>query len=279
MFDYHLHSEYSDDSWYDMEQVVIDAIAKGLKEICFCDHVDYGVKLDWDDPRPARLYHGEEVRNVNYPDYFSRIEMLQKKYSGQITIRKGLEFGIQMHTIHEFNKLIDNYPMDFVLLSIHQINDKEFWLNDYQTGKSVLEIYEGYYEEMLSLVKNFKDYSCLAHMDLVRRYVEDPQDMFYENKEIIKNILETVIEDGKGIEINTSNVRYGIDGLTPSLEILKLYKQMGGKIITVGSDSHKPEHLGFNILESYQILRELGFESVYTFESMQPIAHKLDTLI
>ena len=76
--DYHLHTEFSDDSDYLMEDVVKDAIEKGIEEICFTDHVDYGIKLDWDDPD---FIEGKSVPNVNYPAYFQKIEYLTKKYT------------------------------------------------------------------------------------------------------------------------------------------------------------------------------------------------------
>ena len=88
-------------------------------------------------------------------------------------------------------------------------------------------------------------------------------------------LSSTVIKDGKGIEINTSSHRYGLADTTPSHEILKLYKELGGEIITIGSDSHKPEHLGAYIDESKELLRELGYTQYCTFDKMKPIFHKL----
>lgn len=84
-----------------------------------------------------------------------------------------------------------------------------------------------------------------------------------------------MIQNGKGLELNTSSRRYGLTELTPSAEILKLYRNLGGRILTIGSDSHRREHLAAWLLESQEALRELGFGEVYTFRQMQPIAHKL----
>ena len=109
---------------------------------------------------------------------------------------------------------------------------------------------------------------------------EDYQNIDYQKtlekiKSIITEILKTVIQDGKGIEINTSSHRYGLKDSTPSRDILKLYKELGGKIITIGSDSHKPEHLGAYIDEAKELLKEIGFDSFCTFEKMKPIFHQL----
>ncbi len=273
--DYHVHSYYSDDSIYEMENVVIDAINLGLEELCFTDHVDYGIKADWGEKGTGVFNLGKEVRNVDYPRYFDEIETLQKKYKDKIVIKKGLEFGIQMHTIPRYQELFNTYEMDFVLLSIHQINDLEFWTGEYQKGLTMQEAYDGYYDELYNVVQNFHDYSVLAHMDHIRRYLDKNLDCFEETKDAIRKILEVVIADGKGIEINTSSFRYDINGLTPSIEILKLYHDLGGKIITIGSDSHKKEDLAQHIESSKKVLKDIGFKYHCTFDKMQPIFHEL----
>lgn len=274
-FDYHVHSYFSDDSDYEMEKLIIDAISMGLEEICITDHVDFGVKGDWRDLKENEAPDKNAVMNVNFENFFTEIEHLSVKYSNQIKVKIGMEFGIQMHTIPQFQELYDSYPFDFIILSIHQINNKEFWLYRYQQSKTDEQIYDGYYEELLNLVKTYKDYSILGHMDLIRRYVDKEVDMFEHNKDIIEEILIQVIQDNKGIELNTSSKRYGINGLTPSIEILKLYHKLGGKIITVGSDSHNKEQLAFEIKEGMQILKDIGFEYICTFDQMKPTFHKL----
>ncbi|WP_166082273.1 histidinol-phosphatase HisJ family protein [Erysipelothrix anatis] len=273
--DYHVHSDYSDDSWYLMRDVVIDAIDKGINEICFTEHVDYGVKEDWNSGDVYKPGKNKIVRNVNYPLYFDEIEALRSEFSKEICIKVGMEFGIQKQTVKEFEKLYNSYPFDFILLSIHQIENKEFWTGEFQKDKTDEECYEAYYKEMYWLVRNFKNYSCLAHMDLIRRYLDKNVDMFEYCEGFITEILKQVISDGKGIEVNTSSFRYEINGLTPSIKILKLYYDLGGTVITIGSDSHKKEHLGFNIEESKLILKEIGFTHYCTFSKMKPIYHEL----
>ena len=214
--DYHVHTSYSDDSEYLMEDVVRDAISLGMDEICFTDHVDYGIKRDWDDPQGI-VYRkggpGEPERmalaNVDYPRYAAEITSLQSKYRDRITIKMGLEFGMQQHTVPLYEKLFASYPFDFII------------------------------------------------------------------QPIMTEILKTVIADGKGLEVNTSCYRYGIRDLTPAVDILKLYRDLGGKIITIGSDSHRKEHLGAHIPETMQEIKKIGFDEVYTFSGMVPIAHAI----
>lgn len=258
-----------------MEDVVKDGINKGLSEICFTDHVDYGIKYDWDDPRAFQKRYETLLANVNYPEYEKEIDELKEKYKDQITLKMGLEFGIQTHTIEKYQKLFHEYPFDFIILSIHQVEDQEFWTQDFQKGKTQLEYNMRYYQEMLEVVKTYKDYSVLGHMDLITRYDLNGAIDFAYIQDIVKDILEIVIKDGKGIEINTSYHRYGLKDMTPSRNILKLYKELGGQIITIGSDSHQPDHLGAYIEEAREELKKLGFEYYCTFDKMQPIFHEL----
>lgn len=287
--DYHIHTYYSDDSTYPMEQVVKDAINKGITDLCFTDHVDYGIKEDTDKLTPAQRQelkvklqnHNVPQYNVDYPAYLTEYQDLKEKYADKINLKLGMEFGLQIHTIPQYQKLFNSYPFDFIIMSCHQVENKEFWTQEFQQGRSQDEYNQRYYDEILEQVKNYHDYSVLGHLDLIARYDKAGIYPFAKIRDKIAEILKIVIADGKGIELNTSSVRYKIHNaqgeqeLTPSREILTLYKELGGRIITTGSDSHKPEHLGAYITEQRQELLKLGFKEICTFEKMQPIFHKL----
>lgn len=286
--DYHIHCEFSDDSKTPMEQQVEQAIKLGMDEICFTDHVDYGVKKDWVEGNIAQRSSDEQaiylntnyLANVNYPEFFGKLLRMKVMYGDRITIKNGLEFGVQRHTIPRFEALLDQYgeSLDFTLLSIHQVEDKEFWTGDFTRGRNQEEYNRRYYEEMLYCVNHFDGYDILAHIDLNTRY--DPAGIypFEKVKDIVTEILKTAIAKGKGIEINTSSWRYGLDDTTPSREILKLYHSLGGKIITVGSDAHTPEYVGNHFKEAIEILRNIGFEAIYTYEKHKPISHDIHLL-
>ena len=187
----------------------------------------------------------------------------------------GLEFGVQTHTIPQFEALFARYPFDFILLSIHQVEDKEFWTQDFQRGRTQREYNERYYEELLEVVRAYKNYSVLGHMDLIKRYDEAGIYPFEKTKDLAAEILKVVIADGKGIEVNTSSHRYGLDDSMPSVRLLELYRDLGGTIVTIGSDSHAPEHLGAYIQEAKDQLKALGFRSFCTYEKMEPVFHDL----
>lgn len=128
---------------------------------------------------------------------------------------------------------------------------------------------------MLRVVKAYKHYSVLGHMDLIKRYDKAGLYPFEKVRPMIAEILKIIIVDDKGIELNTSSHRYGLTDSMPSAELLRLYKDLGGKIVTIGTDSHTPAHLGTYIREAKSQLKELGFQSFCTYEKMEPISHRL----
>ena len=285
--DYHLHCEFSDDSRETMDKQIERAIELKLDEICFTDHVDYGIKKDWDegdivwrggDGVGTSVTDMDPCANVNYPEYFSKIDRMRETYKGKIVIKKGLEFGIQTVTLDKFENLYAKYrdQLDFVLLSMHQVDNLEFWTQDFQRNRTQKEYNEKYYQEIYDVMKAFKNYSVLAHLDLLVRY--DPAGRYpFENvKDMVAEILKLAIKDGKGIELNTSSWHYGLDDIQPSRDIWRLYKDLGGKILTIGSDAHNTKFLADHLEDGMAILRdELGFTEFCTFDHMTPVFHAL----
>lgn len=273
--DYHVHTSFSDDSEYPMEEVIKRAINLGINEVCFTEHVDYGVKVDINSDKEEDHLLNKRVSNCNYIDYVKEFERCKEIYESKIALKLGIEFGIQTHTIDKFQRDFDKYNFDFVILSCHQVDDKEFFIFKFQEGKTQEEYNRRYYQELLDVIKKYKDYSVLGHLDLIKRYDKAGDYPFENVKDLITEILKEVIKDGKGIEVNTSNFRYKLPDLTPSRDILKLYKELGGTVISLGSDSHREEHLGHKILDIKEELKELGYTQFCTFNKMKPIFHAL----
>lgn len=260
--DYHVHTTYSLDSDYPMEEVIRDAIRLGINEICFTDHVDLGI-----------YYNGKETM-IDIDKYIGDIEKYRQMYP-EITIKTGLELGMQSHTIERYQEIYDKYNFDFLIMSVHEIDNLELWTMDYQKGRTQDEYNLGYYNEILYLVNNYKNYSVLGHLDSIVRYDPLGPIDFEVIRPVVEEILRAVIKDGKGIEINTSCTRYKLKDMTPSRKILELYHELGGTVLTLGSDSHKKEHLGFNIENTKNILREIGFKYFMTFDGMEMTKHEL----
>lgn len=257
-YDYHMHSNFSGDSQTPMEDMVKKSIDLGLKEICFTDHVDYDIISD-------------VPFETDYISYLKSIDNLKDKFKNQISIKKGIEMGVQPHIIEKCSNDIKSYPFDFVICSMHAIDKIDLYNGTFFNDKSQHEAYEKYYELLYYIVKNYKDYSVLGHLDLIKRYGdynEELDDKLFSD--ILESILKEVIHSGKGIEINTSCFRYGLKDLTPSNYILKMYKELGGEIITTGSDSHIPSQVAYKFDYIYNRLDEFGFKYVTTFDKMKP---------
>lgn len=276
--DQHVHSDFSFDSHTPMETQVQRGVELGLDLMCFTEHVDYGVMRDWDDPLPTKTMDGRPCHNADYLRYFARLDELRAQYAGRITLRTGLEFGVQRHTIPQYNALFERYRdrLDFALLSVHQVDDLEFYPPDFQASCSQEEYNRRYFEELLAVARDFDHYAVLAHLDVMRRYDPAGEWPFEKNRDLIAEILRTAIGKGKGIELNTGSWRYQLKDIQPCRGIWRLYRDLGGEIVTIGSDGHRPERVAGNFDEATAVLRdELGFRFFCTFERMEPTFHKL----
>ena len=179
---YHMHTSYSDDSSYKMEDVVKTAISCGLDEICITDHLDCETGIDPCFP---------------YKSYETDFLKCKSKYSDKITLKLGMEFGMQMSTIPYFKEFFSKADFDFILMSCHLIDDKWFWSQEFQSGKTQDEYNQQYYDEILRLVNNFDDYSVLGHLDVIRRYDLKGDYPFEKIEAIVEQILKRVISQGK----------------------------------------------------------------------------------
>ncbi len=258
-YDYHVHSNFSSDSDTDMKDTIERAIDIGLKEICFTDHIDY----DYCDPTINFDFDINE-----YTDYINK---MRKLYGNKIKILKGVEIGIQSHIIEKCEDLVDKGKFDFVIASIHTCDRKDLYNGDFFIDKSPKESYSKYFEELLKCVKAFDSFNVVGHLNIIIRYNEAvAKENIRDYYNIIEEIFKTLINKNKGIEINTSGYRYKLNDFMPSYDVLKFYKELGGEIITLGSDSHVVDTLGTKFDYVYEVLKYIGFKYITTFENMEP---------
>lgn len=249
----------------DASKACEQAILIGLDGISFTDH------LDIDYPPCA------EVFEFNFDKHFEHIEDVKKKFCNRINVIRGLEVGIQEHVIDESVTLIDKYQFDIVIGSLHVLEKLELHNGDYCRGKSKKEAYEGYFNELFKLFSKFENFDVLGHIDIIRRYgdYEDKSLKYSEFADLIDATLKILIEKGKGIEVNTSGFRYNLGSPLPGTEIIKRYRELGGEIITVGSDAHSISHIGYNFDCVKDELISAGFKYYTYFEKRKPVFSKL----
>lgn len=258
--DYHIHSQFSADSEMNLEEICETALNLGLDEIAVTDHHD----IDYQDDSIEFL--------IDKNEYLETLEKYQQKYHGKLNIKKGIEMGLQLDILEECDQYLDD-DFDFIIASFHTADKADLHTGDFFKGYSQWEAYLSYLETVLKTVKKYENYSVLGHLDIIRRYGDyDNKPDLMENPtaaSIIEEILKTIIKKDKGLEVNTSG--YRIDGFNPmpSFAILKLYKELGGEILTIGSDSHSTDQLTQKFDYTLDQLKEIGFKKLSTFNNMK----------
>ncbi len=263
-YDYHVHSNFSTDCSIAMEEMVKSAMDAGLKELAFTDHYDQ-------DYKDATISFELDIES-----YCKEIDRLKEKYLSKIKIKKGIELGVQPHILKDLSNLVSKYDFDFVIASMHTCDQKDLHVGDFFRDKTPMESYKKYYEELYFCEKNFEEFNVIGHLDLPKRYSNHtpPQkpELFFD---ILEELFKNLIDQGKGIEVNTSGLRSSCKESLPSKEVLKLYKSLGGEILTLGSDCHYSEHLGYQFPEIYEMLKNIGFRYITTFENQKPTFIKI----
>ncbi|GMQ58304.1 histidinol-phosphatase HisJ family protein [Vallitalea sediminicola] len=255
--DYHMHSSISPDSDSPMEEMCQSAIDKGFREIAITDHFEFY----------SKGADGYKFNEAYLDEYFKTINKCKQKFDGKLVIRKGIELGQQHLQLEMSNKIIESSKFDFILGSVHKIKNTD--LSQIMYNDSIIDIYcKRYLEQVYELVDK-GDFDSLAHLDLIKRYssMRNVKANLFDYKIELAQIFERLIERNKGLEINTSSLRQGLDEPFPTIPILKMYKSMGGEIITIGSDSHNPFDIGKDFDKVIDILEEVGYKSIYTFEN------------
>ena len=260
-YDYHLHTEFSIDSSESMENMIEKAIELGLDEIAVTDHEDYTAPFM---PYP---------HNESYEAYYSRFLQLKEKYSSKILLTLGVEIGLGTDLKETIAEFVKKMPFDFIIGSIHGVDsDDDLYQQTFFSGKSKDEAYLRYYQHLLNCIKTTGNFNVVGHFDYVSRYAtcENPQHEYTDYKSIVDEILSELIRRGKGIELNTSGFRYGLGQVHPKIEFLKRYKELGGEILTIGSDAHNKECICQNFDKAYEMLELAGFKYVTVFRQRKP---------
>ena len=253
--DFHLHSSFSADSDATPKSMIEQAIRLGLDGICFTEHLD----LDCPPEGPDFA--------LDLDTYFPEIARLKQAYRVQIRIGTGIEFGMQQPHAAYFQQLVKDHPFDFVIGSVHFIDGKDPYYPSFFEGKSEEEAYANYFREMRALLDLYSDFDTLGHLDYIVRYGPN-QNRFYSYAryaDVIDPVLRHLISHGKCLEVNSAGLKYGLGETNPALDVLRRYRELGGELLTIGSDAHAPEHIAYDFPVVLTLLRELGFRYYTVF--------------
>lgn len=261
--DLHLHSSYSFDGHVPLVEICEQAIRMGLSEIAITDHAD--------------IYSDRPYEHIlNADALYADLQQVRDTFAGRLTVRLGAELGQPQRNPADAKRFLDRYPLDFVIGSIHNIEqDFDIYDLDY-TSIDCTDMYMHYLEWVLDLAANY-DYDVLGHITYPLRCMAEAgiQLDLAPFTEQLREIFSVVVSRKKGIELNTSGLYQTIRDTFPPISLLRLYRECGGTIITIGSDAHKTEHIGLPIREGIERLKAAGFTEYHTFSARQPIAHPI----
>lgn len=260
--DYHIHSLCSPDGQDSMPLLAGAAAAAGLDEICFTDHFD---TLD---------LHGNPSPKFEFSPIRAQYAEAQAHYGGRIALRLGMELGGAVRDPVRAQTAAAVPELDFVIGSIHNDKSGEDYYNlNYTSKKQCMEIIGNYLSELLELTR-LGAFDVLGHVTYPLRYMNgrDGLEMsFLPYSDRLREIFTLAVRSGRGIELNTNRGNAPL----PDLEVLKLYRECGGEIITLGSDAHTTHHVGLGIPEGRELLREAGFRYFTVYEKRRPKMIKL----
>ena len=262
--DYHLHSSHSGDSETPMEEMVERGIALGLKHMCFTEHMD----MDFVYTKPEETGMFE----LNTDSYLFDLIKYKEKYADKTELCFGVEIGVQPHISKELAKYVREYDFDFIIASSHICNRKDPYYPYFFEGRSEEEAYGEYFASVLDNLRKFSNFDVYGHLDYVVRYGpgKDAQYSYEKYRDVLDDILVWLVEHGKGIEVNTGGIGYGLKELNPCTDIIRRYRELGGEIITVGSDAHTPERIAEGFGRAEEILKTCGFKYYTVFSKRSP---------
>ena len=261
MFDYHMHSSVSFDGLSDARDMAQAAQERGLKEICFTDHIDY------------ELNAKEQIMVFDFDTYSAAYDGLDLP---GLKIRRGVEYGLKPYRQPQMKADLARRRFDFVIGSIHFVDEMDVYLAPFWENRTKEAAYLQFMEETLKCVQVNDDFDVLGHLTFISKGRCNPTKAlirYADYRELTDEILKILVARGKGMELNTSGMDRCGDYL-PDAEYFRRFRELGGEIITVGSDSHNVERVGQHTHDACRLLGDI-FGYVCTFEDRKPIFHKV----
>ena len=269
LYDNHNHSQFSfDGKRTSIEKSASFAAESGLAGICFTDHYDFYVP-------PMKAAHENLVpETFDIKEQQSEINRVNEKISlkkNDFQILKGIEIGLCFSKREDIRNLLSCNSFDTVIASLHYLDETDPFWGDYYNGKSWKEAYGRYLEILYNeIIWLGDDFDIMGHFDYVARYAPYPQAsiLYKDFPDIMEAILCLLAENGNALEINTKTYQ-SYNGRVPVLDsdILKRYRELGGEVISLGSDSHDAERVGFHFDMFATKLLEAGFKYIAHYKN------------
>ena len=264
IIDCHVHCEFSPDSVIPAKKLAEEANNRGLGGITLTDHIDF----DYPN-RPDEFAFNPQQRS-------SILSSLQKDFPNT-KILQGIELGFQPQVVEKSTALIRENFFDFVINSTHVIDSIDVCRRPLNESWTKEQVYHRYLMAVYDSVRDFDDFDVVGHIGFITRYVpyKDPSLTYKDFSDIIDTILTAVITKGKGIEVNTAGYSYKLETPHPGYDILQRYKELGGTVLTIGSDAHTAQQVGDHFSFVLEKLSAIGFKHICHFEKRKPVFSKI----
>ena len=294
--DCHLHTCFSGDSETPVRDQLDRAIALGMQAVCITDH------HDWDAPN-EKGEMGDRFL-LDFPRYIPALREIREEYRGKIDMGIGVELGLQLHARQDTENVMRLYgdAFDFIIGSIHFVDHYDVYYPQWfamdvsesrsderyihasrhipsreeaeaVTPEKEAARYRHFFEVTLKRLEAYDCFDTLGHLDFVVRYGPN-RNRFYDFKtygDIISAILELLIRKDKALEVNTGGFKYGLGHPNPCEDVLKRYRELGGRLLTVGSDAHVPGFVGYEFDRTAELLKEIGFREYALYRKRVPV--------
>lgn len=260
MIDYHVHTDISADCKVPMQRMALAAREAGVKEIGFAEHIDL------DLPAEVEI----DFSKIDFDGYAVAVDETRHQFP-DLVIRRGIEAGLDPETMDRMADILAGVDCDFVIGSQHVVFGNDPYYESVWQGHSQREIYDEYMRVSLETVKTCGFFDVLGHLGYIAKFCpyEDKLLRHSDYTDAVDAILRTLVERGKGLEVNTNGL-YMTPSTMPETAIVKRFFELGGEIVTVGSDAHYESVVGHAVPETLQTLKQIGFKYVCAFDNRQP---------
>jgi histidinol-phosphatase (PHP family) len=249
--DAHLHTELSPDSMVPLELYAAQAAERGIPEIAITDH------LDFMPGAPAYEY-------ADYPRRERMIRDVQERWAGKVTIRFGVELTYESRYEAEIRGHLRTHSYDYVLGTCHAMSDGPYARDrvaSFVEGKTIAEAVAPYFAEVMGAIRS-RLFDTIGHMDQCKLWLNQwfsPAD-FAAAPDLYEPLLVALVESGSALEVNSSGLRHRTGETYPGPWVVNRFRELGGRRVTVGSDSHLPNCFAFGLEEACEIVAAAGFD-------------------
>lgn len=276
LMDCHTHTQFSVDSEADIGLCIKRAAELGLAAYAITDHCECNGWYKKEHYSENEWYLRESFDYAaDFENSVSAVTALKEKWAGKLNLICGVELGQIMHDTEAAKIVNADKRVDFIIGSVHQVRgEQDFYFIDYEkmTMDEIYDLLERYFKEAYE-VSRTDLFDVFGHITYCLRYMKQRNGINADISrfdDVIAEMFRNLAQNGRGIEINTSGIRQGFGDCFPSLKYVKLFRDMGGEIVTIGSDSHTVEDIAANSADGIEIARAAGFTRAAYFKKRKP---------